>query len=411
MTCAWQIGQRFRWRVPSWIGAGGLFLLSACDTLPVLTETVFPGMAEAPPTGQVYFVTDRAPDNGADSAYGHDRSASMAFGRAVLGFDKLAVDVDDRAIRVRDVSEQVRFPATPLPFFHRSGASESDSVKWSAYQAATREFQAQVAQALRAAQVDEVVVFVHGYRNDFDDALTTTANIWQAADRSVVPIAYTWPADNPGLFGYFKDRESGEFSIFHLKETLRILAGVREVRNIHVVAHSRGTDVATAALREMIIAARAAGKNPRQVLKIDNLVLAAPDLDFDVVRQRLIAEKFGPAFGNITVYMNPSDGALGFAQTVNSGTRFGRLSYADLNPADRRILSQVDNVHFVDVSGVVSPRGHSYFRENPVVLTDIVMLLQFDAAPGSPERSLSHVAANFWMLEQFSVDTFEPADR
>lgn len=407
---AWIIG-RGRWTAGLW--AAVLALVAACDTLPVLTETAIPGMAEAPDTGRVFYVTDRAPVQAGHrrAPYGFRRSASMAFGEAVLGFDLLAADFDDRAIRVRDVSEQVRFPATPLPIMRRTGAIRPDAAAAAAYQAAGQAFQGQVARALQARRQDQVVLFIHGYNNDFDDALTTMANIWQAAGRSAVPIAYTWPADNPGLFGYFRDRESGEFSIYHLKETLRLLAGVPGLSKIQVIAHSRGTDVASAALREMIIAARAAGRNPRQVLKIDNLVLAAPDLDFGVVRQRLIAEDFGPAFQTITVYMNPTDEALGLAQVVNSGQRFGRLAYDELSLIERQQLHQADNVHFVDVSGVVSPRGHSYFRENPVVLTDIVTLLQTDAAPGSPARNLSHLGTNFWMLEQFPATTFVPVDR
>ena len=99
------------------------------------------------------------------------------------------------------------------------------------------------------------------------------------------------------MFGYFADRESGEFTIFHLKEFVRLIASSPEVERIHILAHSRGTDVTTTALRELVIEARAAGKNPRESLRIANLVLAAPDIDFDVVRQRLMAEKFGPAIG------------------------------------------------------------------------------------------------------------------
>ncbi|WP_299842111.1 alpha/beta hydrolase [uncultured Roseovarius sp.] len=390
-----------------------MFTIAACETLPLLTPTAFPAMGAAPDTATVYYVTDRTAERsgGAVRSYGHGRSASMAFGQAALSFDKLAVDFDSRLIRVRSVAEHVRFPATPLPFLRNDGLIVADQAAQAGYDAAGRDFQARVAQALRASGQDEVVVFVHGYKNDFDDALATISNIWQATGRSAVPIAYTWPADNPGLFGYFKDRESGEFSIFHLKETLRLLAEVRGLKHIQLIAHSRGTDVATSALREMIIAARAAGKDPRKVLKIDNLVLAAPDLDFDVVRQRLIAERFAPAFECITVYMNPNDGALGFAQAVNSGTRFGRLSFEDLGMTERDILNQTGNVYFIDVSGVVAPRGHSYFRENPVVLSDIVTLFRTGAPPGGPERNLSHIAANFWMLEQFPETTFEPFDR
>ena len=384
-------------------------LLASCETVPVLTSTAFPHMSDAPDTARIYYVTDRAAE--APDGYGHGRSSSMAFGQAQIGFDRLGGPADERSIRVRAVTEQLRFPTTPLPFSQRQGVIVPDRAAQAGYDQVGRALQGNVAAALDAARTDEVVLFVHGYKNDFDDALSTMANIWQAADQGAVPIAYTWPADNPGLFGYFKDRESGEFSIFHLKETLRLLAGVPGLRKIQVIAHSRGTEVATAALREMIIAARAAGQNPRRVLKIDNLVLAAPDLDFGVVRQRLIAERFAPAFERITVYMNPSDSALGLAQAVNSGTRFGRLSYDDLDATEREILARAGNVHFIDVSGVVSPRGHSYFRENPVVLSDIVSLLKTGAAPGGPGRNLSHIASNFWMLEQFPEVTFEPVDR
>lgn len=398
-----------------WAGALTLAMgvLAACDRLPVLTPTILPNMAEAPGSGNIYYVTDRAPtaSDAETLSYGFGRSASMAFGEAVLGFDQLALDADARAIRVRGVSERIRFPETPLPIARRGTVIVPDVRAVAAYDAASRAFKEQVAGALRASGQDQVMLFIHGYNNAFEDALTATVNIWQAGGRGAVPIAYTWPADNPGLFGYFRDRESGEFSIYHLKETLRLLAEIPQVRDIQVVAHSRGTDVATAALREMVIAVRAAGKNPRRVLKVDNLVLAAPDLDFGVVRQRLIAEKFGLAFRTITVYMNPSDEALGLAQTVNSGQRFGRLSYDDLSPLDRQILHTADNVHFVDVSGVVSPRGHSYFRENPVVLSDIVTLLRTDAAPDSAERNLAHLGTNFWMLEQFPDVPFEAVDR
>ncbi|SMC10976.1 hypothetical protein ROA7745_00785 [Roseovarius aestuarii] len=387
--------------------------VAACDTLPVLTSTAFPGMHGAPSSAQVYYVTDRSAVRGAGPAlnYGHERSASMAFGQTELSFDKLAVDAGARQIRVRGVTEHLRFPATPLPLSQTKGEIVTDRDALANYNAVGRAFQDRVGQLLKEAGQDQVIIFVHGYNNDFDEAMTTMANIWQATDRNAVPIAYTWPADNPGLFGYFKDRESGEFSIFHLKETLRLLAGVPGLKKIQLIAHSRGTDVATTALREMVIAARAADKNPRSVLKIDNLVLAAPDLDIDVARQRLIAERFAPAFERVTVYMNPSDGALAFAQTVNSGTRFGRLSFEDLSAAERESIARVGNVYFIDVSGVVDPRGHSYFRENPVVLSDIVALLKTSASPDDPVRNLSRIDANFWMLEQFPDVIFQPSDR
>ena len=55
--------------------------------------------------------------------------------------------------------------------------------------------------------------------------------------------------------------------------------------NAPLIAHSRGTDVTTTALRELNIEYKAAGKETRKELKLGNLVLCAADLDIDVVSQ------------------------------------------------------------------------------------------------------------------------------
>ena len=48
------------------------------------------------------------------------------------------------------------------------------------------------------------------------------------------------------MFGYTYDPESSEFTVYHLRETLEIIASVPEVEKLHLIAHSRGTDVAVA---------------------------------------------------------------------------------------------------------------------------------------------------------------------
>ena len=100
----------------------------------------------------------------------------------------------------------------------------------------------------------------YGYNNTFEDGTFVIAELWHFLGRQGVPILYTWPA---GFFcrlrGYNHDRESGEFTVFHLKQFLRIVASTPGLEQLHLVAHSRGTDVLTTALRELFIETWAAG--------------------------------------------------------------------------------------------------------------------------------------------------------
>lgn len=385
------------------IAAAGLLALTlvACVPAPGTVGSVTPDAArvaagEPQARDTIFYMTDRSLASGGrgGESYRHGRSAAMAFGsvRAEFGGGR-------DPVRIAAPDERLRFPMTPVPFFRRGSLIVPEPAAAAVYRAAAERFKAEVAAALRARGQRDVIVFVHGYRNSFGDSVSTLAGLWQAVGRRALPIVFSWPAGNPAPFGYLKDRESGEFSIFHLKETLRLLAEVDGLGDIQVVAHSRGTDVATSALREMVIAARAAGRDPRAVLKIDNLILAAPDLDFSVVRQRLIAEHFGPAFGRISVYLNPSDGTLALAQALMSGTRFGRLSYDDLPENEREIFRNITNVDFIDVSGVATRASHDYFRNNPRVMADIVTVLTASEPPESARRDLVHQQGNFWRIE------------
>jgi esterase/lipase superfamily enzyme len=145
---------------------------------------------------------------------------------------------------------------------------------------------AEVKRRLALTPRKDVYLYVHGYNNTFEDAAFALAELWHFFGREGLPIVYTWPAGHPGIFGYTYDRESSEFTVFHLKQVIRWLSAQPEIENIHLIAHSRGTDVATSAFRELVIWARGAGLNPRERFKIKNFVIAASDLDVQVMSQR-----------------------------------------------------------------------------------------------------------------------------
>jgi esterase/lipase superfamily enzyme len=360
---------------------------------------------------ELLFVTDRAPETSADGTlvYGTGRSASLGFGLAIveIGSDltwQQLVEMSETssrsspAIRVVSRSELGRFPPTPHPFLVINGEAREDPDVRAEYERVASQFRQEINRRMAQTGDNKVLIFVHGFNNSFDWASSSLAELWHFLGRRGVPLLYSWPAARGGLFGYFVDRESGEFTIYHLKNLIRLLASFPEVERINILAHSRGTDVATSALRELIIEARAAGRSPRELYRIENLIMAAPDLDFDIVRQRLMAEKIGPAFGQITVYTTDSDKALALSQTLMSGTRFGRIRDTDLGAQEQAIFKIVENVAFIDVQGVRSSTGHAYYLSNPSTSSDIIRIINTGNKPGSSGRPLTHRMLNFWEM-------------
>lgn len=405
---------------------GSLFLmlsLAACASVHRLPKTPNLYSAQTPypvqdiasseqgVASKIFYVTDRSPVLDGETLTGYDkqRSASMALGEATVSYDDITWDKligtsllnsDQTAVKVSKVQELNRFPQTPLIFSATPNGIVLDKDEAARYEQSIKSFQQIVAGRLSAANQKDVLLYIHGFNQSFDKAVLGLNDVWHLSGRHGVPIAYTWPSGDGNLLGYFTDRESGEYTVYHLKETLRILASIPEVENIHIIAHSRGTDITTTALRELVIEHRAAGKSPRASLKIENLILAAPDLDYGVVTQRLIAEKFGPAFGQITIYMNESDSALGIAQSLMQGVRFGKLTADRQSEREAQIFNNVTNVSFVNVKGVSGWIGHGYFSQHPGALSDIITLIKTGSRPGADERPLTHIEGNFWSLDK-----------
>lgn len=405
--------------------AGLFFLLAAgCSSIRPLVDTpnIYGGgraypEAEIPdglktPFANILYVSDRKQTETKEGRFDYDaeRSRSMAFGAVTVEIGEsstwpVLVEASQNLERkkkipltVKSVTEAARFPETPLPFSIVDGKPQVDPAVQARYDETAGALRAEIRARLAADDTHEAVLFVHGFNTPFDEAAFIMTEIWHFAGRRGLPVIYSWPSGSGGPFGYFTDRESGEFTIYHLKEFLRLLAGLPELERVHIITHSRGSDVVTSALRELVIESRAAGRDPRKEFRIDNLIMAAPDLDFGVVEQRLVAEKFGAAVGRITIYTSEKDGALRLSQVVMKGTRFGRVRADDLSDADAEIFANVRNVNFIDVEDPAGFVSHSYFRKDPAVLSDIIALIRNGGAPADGARPLQPMQKNFWRL-------------
>jgi esterase/lipase superfamily enzyme len=201
------------------------------------------------------YVTDRAPGTEADKPlpYSAERSHSMAFGSVTVEFgegvawDTLVAQstLSERKVpldlKLGPTKELGRFPeisygveSTPTGLVRVPAAID-------AHQKAAAMLQGEVARRLAAAPRKEVVLFVHGYANTFQDASFTMGELCHFLGREFVCAIFTWPAGGSrGLFmGYNVDRESGEFAVFHLKQALRIIADTPGVEKASPCPQSR----------------------------------------------------------------------------------------------------------------------------------------------------------------------------
>lgn len=364
---------------------------------------------------ELIYVTDRAPetDEAGNLAYGFDRSASLAAGTTVVDLGQNAsweelvaaslvpTRLSEFQLRLVSIDEFARLPPTPIPYEVVDGKVVEDPEAMAAVEAAMARMRAELVRRLGLTPRKDVFIYIHGYHNTFEDAAFALAELWHFFGREGLPIVYTWPAGYPGFFGYTYDRESSEFTVFHLKQVIRWLAEQPEVENIHLIAHSRGTDVTLSALRELVIWANAAGLDARETLKIANLIVAAPDLDMQVINQRVSAERLILAVDQATLYSSPNDEAIGIAETLFASPRgrLGTLSISELNEEEiERMKANQSRVTVVNFEGEATGYGHDYFRTNPAVSSDIVLMLRYGFRPGDAGRPLEHVGLNFWKV-------------
>jgi esterase/lipase superfamily enzyme len=408
-----------------------LILLSACSgqrkmmPTPKMYVNEGPGLYEdlAPElqTAQVpvFYVTDRVPtrDEKGKLNYGYGRSPSVGFGKALVGLgdeisweDLLQASRTDKRpksvkLELLDVEEIVRGPNSPIPFSEVDGIVIEEPEFVEQRSAAIEVFRQSIARQLALSKRKEVFIFVHGYHNSFEDAAFIMAELWHFLGRIGVPIAYTWPAGHPGLFGYTYDRESSEFTVYHMRQILELIASMPEVEKIHLIGHSRGTDVVLSAVRELTIKARGAGLNPREEYKIHNLVLAAPDLDIQVAMQRIIGDKVSLSAKRMTIYTSPKDKAMSISSKLFDSPRgrMGTLSPESIPETGEATMKYAaTDLAIVNFSGRREEGGggvdHSYFRKVPSVSSDLILMLREDLDAGTPGRPLQHIGLKFWKI-------------
>ena len=378
----------------------------------------------------IMYATDRVQTPREDGRldYGMGRDHTLAFGEAVVNiggetsWEELAADAHTRVrsntlgLDIESVTEVTRGPRDSLINYGADGKLVMTTEVTEQFEAMISSLEDMIRERLAIAPRNEILIFVHGVANSFDDALYTTAELWHYLGREFVPIAYSWPAGRGGLLrGYTYDRESSEFTVFHFKRFVDWLATIPEVEGIHVIAHSRGTDVALTAIRELSIEARARGESPLDRYKLRNVVIAAPDINLEVTLQRTEREGTRWAAERWTTYSSPGDKSIGLSEWLFSGTRFGKLVYDDMDDMDKVLAENFARIDSTGNDSVIQyagktgrSRSHNYFRTIPVVASDLVLAVRYGRSPGAENgRPLEHVGGLFWRIDDDYLESLD----
>jgi esterase/lipase superfamily enzyme len=374
------------------------------------------------------FITDRGPEMDPQSTlpYGQTRSGSIAFGsaRVRIGPDVAWETLEQesrRAERTRDldlslgtVTEIDRFPQEPYALDMRASGVYRDATVMRQHQAAKRSFRGELRRRLARSKTKDVVLYVHGFNETFATAAFTAAELCHFLGRESVCAFFTWPASSGGniLTSYTSTTESASYAQKHLRKMIRLVASTPGVKGLHLLAHSRGTSVLMRTFRNLLNETVAAGAEPRDALKIDNLVLFSPDIDVELFAQDLTAGFSDPDMysvwpsqrlpralrGRLTVYSSPQDRALFVSRLLfRSQRRVGDLRAEDVPEEAQRYLEPFDKVDIIVYEGDRTDIfGHAYFSTNPRVSSDVIQLLRYGKKPGEPGRELERVGPVVW---------------
>ncbi len=307
-----------------------LAVLFGCAARPG-PELLAPVAPLAQPIRQVrlHVATNREPDAKSPGNFSNARSSRLSFARYVISVPPNHKPSAIELSAARPVDPARSFATlefTPLPDLAAGPASLDENA---------------------TAQGDDggrVFVFVHGYNTNYAESVLRMAQLVAdnpSGDRAVL---FAWPSDG-SLPGYVADKDAVTYSRDHLAQLLTMLGDDPQVREISLVAHSMGCWLTMETLRQL----RLSGKDA-VLERLDNVLLAAPDIDLDVFRAQAKAlDRHDPP---ITVLTSPDDRALQFSSRLGGDRE--RLGGLDVHDPRIQSLATDYGIQLIDISSMAA---------------------------------------------------------
>ncbi len=215
----------------------------------------------------------------------------------------------------------------------------------------------------------EVFVFVHGFNNTFEDAARRTAQIAHDLKFKGAPVMYSWPSQGKtSLEAYREDGQMAGWSEEHLIEFVTQVARDSGARRVHLIAHSMGNRIVSAALSRLVHECQT-----QQIPRFNEVILSAPDIDADYFKTA-IAPYITQTAQRITIYSSSRDVALKLSSLFNPRARKRLGESGD----ELTLFPEFKNIDVIDATDVATDLfalNHSYLADSPTVLNDVARLL------------------------------------
>lgn len=307
------------------------------------------------------------------------RDGSGAVGR-VAGVTELL----PKGQEINEIEAQYYF------FITRIAAAEGDAPE------IRREvFKGELSGALDDYDGKSLLLFVHGFNEEFGHMLIRTAQLSydlthmpnietedgespSGSFQAGVPVLFTWPSQ-ARLFGYGHDQEAAAAARPHLKDFLNILTETEGVKRINIIAHSMGNRVLIRTLEAFTADYQKA--NPGSDIEFQ-IIIAAADIEAEVFDQAAsVIDSLKP---NVTIYTSSSDWAMFISSIVNGKFTpefpfWKPLFRLGDSRRGKPYIRDEDGYATIDTSGLKTnfwKIGHGYYSEQRSVLGDMACALQ-----------------------------------
>ena len=223
------------------------------------------------------------------------------------------------------------------------------------------EFTARLGRAVKASPGNRLMVFVHGYNEEFAEASRMVAQFADDLKFSGPVVLFSWPSQG-SLTGYTVDETNAQWAQSHFLEVMSAILEQVPVHNIYLVGHSMGNRIIGNAMITL-----SADRLESDLMLFREIIMIAPDIDADVFRKDM-APRLARTGIHMTLYASSKDRALLASKAFHGHPRAGDSGEALV------VVKGMETIDASDTSGGLL--GHSYYAEDRRIMEDIFGLLQ-----------------------------------